>query len=163
MVHNANNYVTVLSTVEWNICHRCDKWMSLLPPKLNVASFPGWWSFQLHTFSYCKWHKARLGPGNEARLNKHCRLFTNPASYTYILSTSEQYASVVKELFGLYLIKSDIYWYILWAECWSCLHTTVASLSSQELSQIVPHGSFWQISTRPSYWVDPPAILICPP
>ena len=50
MVHNANNYVTVLSTVEWNICHRCDKWTSLLPPKLNVASFPSRWSFPLHTF-----------------------------------------------------------------------------------------------------------------
>jgi len=58
------------------------------------------------------------------------------------------------------------YWwldsYSLCTEFLSCPHTTVAALSSQELSQIVPHCSFWHISTRPSYGVEPPASLMSP-
>ena len=38
----------------------------------------------------------------------------------------------------------------------NCLHTTTASLVSQELSQTVPHTLLLQISTRPSVIAVPP-------
>jgi len=40
------------------------------------------------------------------------------------------------------------------------LQITLASLMSQESSQIVPHLPSWKISTRPSKWVLPPTSLI---
>lgn len=42
------------------------------------------------------------------------------------------------------------------------LHTTVASVASHMLSHTVPHCVNIQISTLPSYCVEPPTNLICP-
>ena len=39
-------------------------------------------------------------------------------------------------------------------------HTTLASMSSQLSSQIVPHSSSWYTSTRPSQWPSPSTSLI---
>lgn len=44
----------------------------------------------------------------------------------------------------------------------SCLQTTLASVTSHMLSQIVPHSFLKQISTRPSVLLSPPTSLNSP-
>ena len=69
----------------------------------------------------------------------------------------------IAPLFKKYLL-TPLQWLFIspWLLYPRCLHTTLASLSLQLVSQTVFHSPDWQISTRPSFAKLPPASLMAP-
>ena len=67
-----------------------------------------------------------------------------------------------KLVITIYIIVISITISLPCSEYPSCLHATAASSWSQWLLHTVPHVSFRQISTLPSYGTSPPTSLVSP-